>query len=616
MRPSFAPSRTRRAPLAAAAWVLASIVAIGCARDGRFELLSIDPLGTSRLDAGRTLFLEGSGFPVGREVEVSLRGIAHAPLGARRRVLHTLRGRTITPERIELVASDADVSALGGRGTFTGTLEVVVHGASLDGLEARVVGVLEDVRLDIVPSERRASGRSSAHEGLDLRSVLGLSMEADAIGSVEGDAVEETEADEENLEATETLDAIGLRIARMEPRGAAERLGLGALGLEAGARIVALDDMTVLDTDELRVDPRASHATLTILGAAGRERVLSVDLDAARGRRPDRATRYDQLAILVLVAALLFGVWPWSRTSGARTREPMPRDDKPVATVLTASFGILIVLALSTLTPDAWLHGSIPLWLAASLFFRASATLGARGEEVERTEAPHAITTWLARARRSVRAESAIALVSAMTTTVAVGVFLTARGSAESASLPVLGGPLASAAWMPMSWALVRAPFGPFALAALLAGAASTSARIASPTTRAARALRGLDDLGLAALASVFVRVAIADAASVELASRATALVATVVLYAALLRARSAGRAPATWRGPLFASAVASIATIAVAVAWLSLESDGSAASFASEQAVAEVVLVCVGLLVVRVATLGLGHDRPTTSAA
>lgn len=592
---------------------LVLLIVSGCARDRRFELLSIDPLESARIDAGRAMEITGSGFPVGREVEVSLAGIAHGPLGARRRVTHTLRGRTTSPERIELTASDADITALGGRGTFEGSLEVVVHGASLDGLEARVVGVLDDVAFDVVPSERRVASRpSAARDGLDLLALLGLSTE------VEAPTTDEESLDDEDGEETVVVDdAAGVRVVAVSPDGAAARLGLDALGLVEGSRILTIDGMSVLDEDELRVDPRASQVTLSIVSAEGRAHAFSIDLDAAQGRRPDRTTRYDQLAIVVLVAALLFGVWPWSRNR-ALTPTPIGSDvdRKPIAAVLTASLALLLTLALSTLTPEAWLHGSIPLWLGAALFLRASAVLATRSDtDAPASGADHGTARFFTLARRYVRLESLFALTAALGTTVAVGVFVAARGTAESASLPVLGGPLASAPWMPMSWSLVRAPFGPFALAALLCAAASTSSRIASPRTRADRVLRGVDELGLATLASVFVRVAIADAASTDLASRATALVATVVLYVALLRARAMARV--SWTTALLGGALASLSTIAVAGAWLSLGVEGPAhVAFAGEQAVAEVVLVCVGLLVIRVATLGLERGASAHVAA
>ncbi|MBX7192340.1 MAG: hypothetical protein K1X94_09790 [Sandaracinaceae bacterium] len=582
------------------AWLIVAVG--GCARDGRFELLSIDAIDTPRIDAGRTIELTGSGFPVGREVEVMLRGVLHAPLGARRHVAHTLTGRTITPERLELTIGDADADALGGRGTFEGSIEVVVHGASLDGLEARVVGTLDHVVIDIVPSERAIRGATSARratEGLALAPLLGLRLEGELDEEVDGEvALDDEEAlDDAPSEAPRTAEGPGVRIERLDPSGAAARLDLAALGLAPEARIVAIDGMNVLDVDELRVDARASRTTLTLAGPDGRARVIAIDLDAARGRRADRATRTDQLALVVVIAALLFGAWPWPRRD-VQTAIAASPDPKAHTAVLTALVSLGLALFVSTL---AW--GSaigIPVWLAAGLFVRTSVALATRSAPSSRATLAQSalVRVWLA-LRALVSHERWLTLTSAVAATVAIGVFLTARGAAESASLPVLGGPLASAPWMPMSWALVRAPFGPFALGAILAAASATPTRIARPSTRTERALRGLDDLGLAILASVFVRVTIGDAASTELATRATALVATSLLFLGLLRARSATFSRA---GATFAAVVASGLTIAVAIAWIELGPSGTDAT--GEQAVAEVVLVAVGLLVVRVASL------------
>lgn len=582
-RAMYAPLR----PVSLLAALLALAPVAGCARDDRYELLSVEPLEVSRIDAGRAVTLAGAGFPIGREVEVLLRGVLHAPLGARRRVHHTLVGRTTTPERLELSITDADIAALGGRGTFVGTLEVIVHGASVDGLASRVVGLLDDVTVDVVPSERSGLALApSAEEGLALASVLGLEIAPDGLAAVEDDG-----------EAAPALDApeeprAGTLVAAIDPGGPAMQLGLPAAGLAPGSRIVAIDGMRVLEPSELRIDPRASRATITALGPDGVTRTLVVDLDAARGRPTDQTTRQEQLAAVIIVAALLFGAWPWSSRLAPRA-EARPAADKPLAGVLTASISLALVLAASTCASGALSEHVVPGWLAVALFLRASASLASPGELPAGSPARSTATL--------LRREGVLSFVSALAATVAVGVFVLARGSAESASLPPLGGPFASAVWMPMSWALVRAPFGPFALLAILAAAGSTGAHVAGPRTRRDRLLRGLDDLGLASLASVFVRVTLADPGSMSLATRATALVATVALFLGLLRVRSAASG-ARW-APALASVLASVSAAFVAAVWLGW--GPSWIDGVGEQAVAEVVLVSVGLVIVRIATTG-----------
>jgi len=173
---------------------------------------------------------------------------------------------------------------------------------------------------------------------------------------------------------------------------------------------------------------------------------------------------------------------------------------------------------------------------------------------------------------------------------VAVGVFVTASGTEGSAAWSPL--------WFPLSWPLVRSAFGPFALLLLLASAGGAPRAIAAPEERRARLLRGLDDLGLALGASVFVRVSIADPSSLDVGVRAVALSATVALYCGLLRARrwSADASPTLRIGSVVALVAA---TGAGAVVWLDLAPEP-----ATERAVAEVVLVAVGLVFVRVASL------------
>lgn len=587
-RAMYAPLR----PVSLLAALLALASVAGCARDDRYELLSVEPLEVSRIDGGRAVTLAGAGFPIGREVEVLLRGVLHAPLGARRRVHHTLVGRTTTPERLELSITDADIAALGGRGTFVGTLEVIVHGASVDGLASRVVGLLDDVTVDVVPSERSGLALApSAEEGLALASVLGLEIAPDGLAAVKDDGEAAPALDAPALDAPEEPRA-GTLVAAIDPGGPAMQLGLPAAGLAPGSRIVAIDGMRVLEPSELRIDPRASRATITALGPDGVTRTLVVDLDAARGRPTDQTTRQEQLAAVIIVAALLFGAWPWSSRLAPRA-EARPAADKPLAGVLTASISLALVLAASTCASGALSEHVVPGWLAVALFLRASASLASPGELPAGSPARSTATL--------LRREGVLSFVSALAATVAVGVFVLARGSAESASLPPLGGPFASAVWMPMSWALVRAPFGPFALLAILAAAGSTGAHVAGPRTRRDRLLRGLDDLGLASLASVFVRVTLADPGSMSLATRATALVATVALFLGLLRVRSAASG-ARW-APALASVLASVSAAFVAAVWLGW--GPSWIDGVGEQAVAEVVLVSVGLVIVRIATTG-----------
>ncbi len=585
-------------PLALALLALLGASALGCARDARWALLSLDPLeGLTRLDAGRVYELTGRGFPVGREVEVSLDGVLHAPLGARRRVGHVLLGRTATPERLTFSASDADVAALGGRGTFVGSLEVRVRGAILDGVATRVVGRLEGVTLDLVPSEggsRAGLGRAGAG-GLALADLLGVTIEPidapDALGDEdELDEPEEREADAGSAQAR------GARVASRDGAGAAARLGLD--GLAPGARIVAIEGMRVLDPAELRVSDAASHVALDVIDREGRLRRVEVDLDAARGRASSEATREDQLAVIVLVAALLFGAWPLGR---ARARGPEPASPKPHVAVLTSAFAVLVVLVASTLGgAGAPSERIVPIWLGASILLRlVAAFVGWGGAPASLGgSSPGRASRVLPRAARD---EAWLALFFVLAATIAVGAFIATRGSALAAGLPPDRDSLASAAWMPMAWPLARQPFGPVALLALFAAASATRRAVAHPTTRGERLLRGLDDLGLAALASTFVRVAVADPSSHEPITRASALVATVALFAGLLHARRRVRARASIRAA--ACLASGLATLALTLAWLGAGARVSDPSF--ERAVAEVVLVCVGLVVVRVATLG-----------
>jgi hypothetical protein len=188
---------------------------------------------------------------------------------------------------------------------------------------------------------------------------------------------------------------------------------------------------------------------------------------------------------------------------------------------VTGLFAIVVVLTVSALAPAAAV--SFPIWLGVALFLRAGSALALGREDGAALDpregasgAPGALGL-LAALRRAWRSalsrESFVLPASALGATLAIGVFVTAAGSTEGAAIPLLGGPLASAPWMPMSWPLVRSGFGPVALIALFAAAAATTRPLARPSSRQARVLSGLDDLGLAMMASTFVRVAVAERA-------------------------------------------------------------------------------------------------------
>jgi len=612
----------------ARALALALVLVAACERDPTFELFSVTEISAERPDAGRTVSPPGGGFPGGRDVEVVFDGALHGPLGALARVRHVLEGRTATPERVDVLVSDADVARLGGRGTFEGSIEVVVPGAPLDGRRARVVGTLSGVVLDVVPSERRMHATPEG-EGLELATLLGLGISpapsADELDEeldedLGGESPESALA-EAGDEASED-EAPGVRVLDVAADATARRLGLVDAGLVPGARILSIDGMRVLGPRELRVAVAARASVLRIARANGSEVSIRVDVDAALGRRRTTSYRYDQLAAIVLIAAALFGAWPRGRTRASSFRAPGGPGERPYASLVTGTFAIVVVLTVSALAPAATV--SFPIWLGVALFLRAGSALalgreeGAALDPREGASGSPVAVGLLAALRRAWRGalsrESFVLPASALGATLAIGVFVTAAGSTEGAAIPLLGGPLASAPWMPMSWPLVRSGFGPVALIALFAAAAATTRPLARPSSRRARVLCGLDDLGLAMMASAFVRVAVADPGSTDVVTRATGLLVTVALYAGLARARGSGASLGAPARAALACAL-SLATAGAATLWLSLDPEP-----ATEQAVAEVVVPAVALVGVRVAPLGpraeATRGRPRGSTA
>lgn len=549
----------RLASLLALAWVVA--LSLSACAEEPYELFTLDEVRPSRIEPGHRMVILGSGFPVGREVEVRFEGTVHAPLGHARQVQLLTRGRTESPDRVVTTLTESDMATVGRRGTFDGSVEVSLQGSVLEGRSARVIGRLNDVTLDIVTGE--SARREDEPSSLDALAVLGLQLAPDEHGDAATESAFEEEDESNDVDGSETM-------PRQTPRGfvLAETQGLArSAGVMPGDRLLRIDHLRVLFPHELRIASDARVAVLHI-EHLGRVRAVSINVSGSSSQAVRASFRYDQLAAVILAVALLFGV---------RGRTPTSMRREPESTRMLGRFILGILAVVSVL-----LAGVLPislgtLVLTASLMRIAVGIFAMRGRRHHET-----------------LHETALLIASSIGLAISVLVFAMASGSLDT--LPSHAATTRIETLVPLYWPLARHPFGPLALLLLIASATGAPHGATHPHTQRERLLRGFDDLALGLFALAFVRVSIADPALANVPARALGLVSLATLMLGLLHARDALRDA---RGRLRTITLLSGLTAGCAVLWMQRET-----SVFEEQAVAEVVLVVLALVIVRIAAL------------
>lgn len=549
--------------------LLTSALSQGCSEQP-YELFTLDEVRPSRMEPGHRMVILGAGFPIGREVEVVFEGTVHAPFGHARHVTIRTHGHTDSPERVVTSLTESDMANLGARGTFDGSIEVSLQGSMLEGRAARVVGLLEHVTLDIVEGEPLHAADTS--HSLDAAQALGFTLTEHA-SEESSDAAEEDFEEVSEDDGSETM-------ARQTPRGfvIAETHGLAAsAGLAAGDRVLRIDHLRVLFAHELRIAEDAPVTTL-VVERAGRARDVSIALGSASSQAQRASFRYDQLAVVLIAVALLFGV----RRLAPRSASAPPETTRMVGRFILGLLALLTALSLGVLP--------IPLGtlvLAAGLLRTLAGVFSMRGRRSHET-----------------LHEGALLLLSSLGLALSVLIFAMLSGSLDAASSHV--GASRTETLLPLYWTLARHPFGPLALGLLVASATGAPQGTSHPTTRRERLLRGLDDLALALFALAFVRVSVANPAEPDVATRALGLLATTALTIGLMHARQTLSA---LRGRLRVVLLFALMTGAAALVWMQRTT-----SVMEEQAVAEVVLVILALVVVRIASLREGTRAVSTA--
>jgi hypothetical protein len=311
-------SRRRYAPLLHLLGGLGLALGLfGCARAPDVELLELSEVRPARLSPGKSLRVEGRGFPVDGAGTLRFEGRRRNPGHAAAEVAYEARVRVGHDGAVRLPVTDALLRAMGGRSTFRGRLRLSFPQAEGGG---RVYGLARDVVLDFLPptGEDLALDLARDRRGRRVAERLGVTL------------------DEEEREAG------GLVVTAVREGGAAARLGLGA-----GDRLVAMDGLRLYSVGDLVPPPGIEATVVEVIRAEDRAR-------AGRAGDPVPATvtfpllvasdlpGASQLWWVAVIGALLWilaFVAPTARITAALARKPPPSDEGTLAWLFFAPTG-------------------------------------------------------------------------------------------------------------------------------------------------------------------------------------------------------------------------------------------------------------------------------------
>lgn len=220
---------------------------VGCGRTeaagvSRLTLAAVEP---AWLEPGGELRVIGKGLPIGRTGQLDLRGVLYRPALPPRGVALALSVRAVSHALLSVKLDQRACAALGGRGTFVGSLEVSfpegAHGQ-------RLVGQLAGVELDLGPPVDRELAQDDRLRDR-AREMLGY------LGVLVDEGAESHE---------------GIRVSGSRPTSLAARAGLsqGDLIVEvAGVRVHTLGDLAPppgLDVLRMRILPSGGRAAVEI----------------------------------------------------------------------------------------------------------------------------------------------------------------------------------------------------------------------------------------------------------------------------------------------------------------------------------------------------------------
>lgn len=212
-----------------------AILLSACSGYDDLALLEVESIEPPEIEAGGTLRIRGSGFPLGHSPEILLRGSVYRPGVPASNVDARLVGEVRSEALIEVPIVEELIDALGGRATVDGELRVGFRAA--DG--HREVFSAERVRVDFLPdtsAQLRAEGGRKAEESEQLGAQgFGLELSREELGTV------------------------GVRVVSVDPDGLA-----AAQGLKPGDTVVGLDELSLYSRRDFLADPSQTESTVLV----------------------------------------------------------------------------------------------------------------------------------------------------------------------------------------------------------------------------------------------------------------------------------------------------------------------------------------------------------------
>lgn len=286
-----------------------ALFAIGCGTARDAELLEIESVSPTRLSPGKSLRIEGRGFPARREGAVRLEGVRRTPGGAAEEVRYEAPARAGDDGAVRLRVDQRLLDAMGGRATFRGEVRVSFPSAAGGG---RLYGVLEGVVVDFIPETAAdlALELDRARRGRAVAQRLGVTFD-----------------EEERFEG-------GLRIHAVEAGGIA-----AGLGLSKGDRIVAMDGLRLYAITDL-VPPPGIEATALELMREGSDVPVTVSVPLLVGSELQEEAELWWVAVAAVLLFTVAFIAPAARLTASLARRSPEPDEGALGWLLGARAGL------------------------------------------------------------------------------------------------------------------------------------------------------------------------------------------------------------------------------------------------------------------------------------
>lgn len=300
--------------------LLSLVLLTACHGYDDLALLDVERIEPPEIEPGTTLRIRGSGFPLGRDPSIQLRGRSYRPGLAPRSIEASLPGVVRSESLIEVPVTAELIDAIGGRVTLDGELRVAFPAS--DG--RRDVFSAERVRLDLLPDtemQLRAEGTAEEADRQSPAAEFGVRLSREELGSA------------------------GVRVQSVLPGSLAERQGM-----KSGDTVVELDGLSVYSWRDFAPDPSRTESKVV---------VARQGLPAAHALRwPHEATERSggPLALLVFsFVGLLLGWASPIALSLARAPVRSPARAWLVRAALIAAFSLLMLVVSSLHWITMWI---------------------------------------------------------------------------------------------------------------------------------------------------------------------------------------------------------------------------------------------------------------------